>query len=32
MTGTDKKRLCYWKVTHTTLFQKRKEASRWISS
>jgi hypothetical protein len=28
MTGTDKKRLCYWKVTHTTLFQKRKEASR----
>jgi hypothetical protein len=29
MTGTDKKNnLCYWKITNTTLFQKRKEASR----
>jgi hypothetical protein len=28
MTGTDKKTLYYWKITNTTLFQKRKEASR----
>jgi hypothetical protein len=28
MTGTDKKGLCYWKITNTTLFKKRKEASR----
>jgi hypothetical protein len=30
MTGTDqkKKTLCYWKITNTTFFQKRKEASR----
>jgi hypothetical protein len=29
MTGTDKeKTVCYWKITNTTLFQKRKEASR----
>jgi hypothetical protein len=30
MTGTDKKKrpLCCWKITNTTLFQKRKEASR----
>jgi hypothetical protein len=29
MTGTDKKKKTrYWKITNTTLFQKRKEASR----
>jgi hypothetical protein len=32
VTGTDKKTPCYWTVANTALFQKRKEASRWICS